>query len=303
VQAAPVGLASALAGITAAAGTAKTAGWAFTFWKGIMMTKMQMAGSVAILALTIPLLLEQRTINRLRQQNLELQQRLAEAANLAEQNAGVQGTASQSTPTLDLERQSELSRLRAEAARARLLAQEVERLRSQSHPATQQLPGNTVPSKAGEWHIGEMKSKGDMANAGFLEPQSTVQTLLWSMANGEAETYLRALRQPPNEPMPTAEQLGQAVAAAKKDFATVIGFQLDSTQSLTENQVLVRITLLRSNSTQTPDSFVLERTGTDWKIVGGPVSEGATPPQAPVSTLAPPDRAQSRTSSSAPEIR
>ena len=127
-----------------------------------------------------------------------------------------------------------------------------------------------------------MKSREDLANAGFRAPESTVQTLLWAMVNGNPESYLRALKPPPDTPMPTTEQLREAVAAATRSFATVVGFRLDSAKELNEQEVFVKITLLRSNASQTPDSFVVARDGAEWKIAGGPPGEDASQLQAPI---------------------
>jgi hypothetical protein len=235
-------------------------------------------------ALTVPLLLQHRTIHRLTKENQELRTRVGELASMAEENSRLKQSGA--SPTLDGDRQSELLRLRGEAARARQLAQELDKLRTQRKAVDAEPAGNLASGNVAEWQPGEMKSKGDLVNAGFNDPRSTVETMLWSMATGNAENYLRALRPPPNEPMPTVEQLGQAVAAAKKDFATVIGIQLDSTEELTSHEVFVKITLVRSNSSQTPDSFVLEHVGTEWKIAGGPAPEGAASPAAPVAAQA-----------------
>jgi hypothetical protein len=220
----------------------------------------------------------------LARENLELKMRLGDLAGLAQENDRLKQSGG--SPTLDAERQSELLRLRAEAARARQLAQELDKVRSQKAAVDGRPSESMVSGNAAEWRPGEMKSKADLVNAGFDDPRSTVQTMLWSMATGNAENYLRALRPPANEPMPTVEQLGQAVAAAKKDFATVIGIQLDSTEELTSHEVFVKITLVRSNSSQTPDSFVLERVGNEWKIAGGPVSNGAPSLATPVAAQA-----------------
>jgi RNA polymerase sigma factor (sigma-70 family) len=141
VEAAPVGMAASVA--TAALGGAATGGGTLTIVKIMSMTKIKVAVVSAVLvgALATPIVVQQKTISALRQENETLKQQAAQAASLQEQlGRSAQDTANATAAASVQESQRrELARLRNEASQFRQQTNELSRARQQIQALNQRL--------------------------------------------------------------------------------------------------------------------------------------------------------------------
>jgi RNA polymerase sigma factor (sigma-70 family) len=131
ITAAPAGLATTIAG-TALAGAA-TGGTAVTALKIMSMTKVKFAlmGTV-VAALAAPLLVQQQTVSRLREENQSLQQQQAQTTQLAAENERLSNQLAQANSTQTQGQLQELLKLRGEVGMLRRQSKELARLQEEN---------------------------------------------------------------------------------------------------------------------------------------------------------------------------
>lgn len=189
--------------VTALAGGAAAGGLGATTLKLIVMSKLKVTGvSALVLAgIATPVFLQNRSLNRLREENRILQQQsgqltalMAEKESLAAQLAKFRQERVSSDAQL-----SELSRLRGEVAAARTLRADNDRLRGENLHL-RQSNADSVPPGANLLLIpNPYWRKNEWANKGMATARDAFQTFLWAGANGD-EAPLTSLSHPDAKP-------------------------------------------------------------------------------------------------------
>jgi RNA polymerase sigma factor (sigma-70 family) len=179
VTAAPAGLAVsvAAASLTAAAGTG------ITLIKLLTMTKLKTAIAATLLAAAVAVpLLQNKSLNQLREENLALRQhardlaeRRAENERLLEANVGEVERLRRET--------ADLARLRGEVTTLRRLNQELangESIKQASRPGDKPaVAGRFIPA-------------AELVDAGLDSPEAALQTFLWAAASGNTNRLEQA---------------------------------------------------------------------------------------------------------------
>jgi RNA polymerase sigma factor (sigma-70 family) len=198
----PVGLsASITAGVLGSVGVC---GAGLTALKVMAMSKLKLSAISALLVVgaSTPIVLQQRALNRLRDENSALQQLAQQAeAVRVDKEALAQQLTKRSNDSLSSTQLRELLRLRGEVGLLRKDSQELARLRSgSSESARGPQPQAYLPATA--W-----------ANVGADKPEAAIQTFFWAgkqRATNVVGNLLRWIRDPE---IPASTELDQRFTA------------------------------------------------------------------------------------------
>jgi RNA polymerase sigma factor (sigma-70 family) len=187
VQGAPAGLAVTLTSASLA-GTATASVGTLTILKLIIMSKIKVSviSAVVIASVATPLMLQHQSRAHLRDENNSLRLQLAQL----EQQTSPLPQPLASEPIAD-EQFRELLRLRSEVGQLRKQTNDLEKLRGENRQLRASLtsrPSNTTePPPAVDF------PRETWAFAGYAEPTSAFQSLLWSSTKGDMATALASV--------------------------------------------------------------------------------------------------------------
>jgi RNA polymerase sigma factor (sigma-70 family) len=256
VAAAPAGLATSISTAVISSAAAVSGGLTLNLLKLIAMTKLKLAaGAIVIAAVGTTLVLEQRAQATLRQNNQALRQKVEQSARL---NAENQRLASLITPATPRESPlDELTRLRAEAANLR--QQQAQRASTGARQTAQRSPAPT----------NDYLTKAAYAYAGFADPDSALQTMMWAGTTGDAKTILACF--PPEafqDEMRTKAQQKQAVEVVSRCTSRWSGYRIVSRQNFGDDRMVATISYQTAAGGATVGRMKLRRVGSDWKFDG-----------------------------------
>jgi hypothetical protein len=286
-SAVPAGLATVIAA-GALSGAATTGpGIALLTAKLLGMTKIQLLsmGAVMVAGISIPVLVQQQSLGRLRAENAELKRQLANSATEVGKIALSDAAASQAENERLLKEHSELLRLRAESARLRAqqidllkVQEENTRLRASSgNTKDKNLPGTGVFVPTETW-----------ANVGLNSPLDSLQTAHWAVHNGDIQKFkdsiliTDAAKQMLNsllakmapDALEQAKKIGFGVEVgimfpmmAKDRNLGFKGYRILSQETPSESEVIMNVELeLNSGATQ-QQNMRYQRIEQNWKHV------------------------------------
>ncbi len=231
------------------------------------------AGVVALVVLSVVAWRGHKSATALREENSQLQARLAEQDGDRKSAAT---PADEPPPVVT----SELMKLRGEVAQLRRQTNDLEKLQrenstlksalavakeaaakaaaqAQSRPAgSQQRQTEFVPREA--W-----------AFAGYATPEDTLKSVTWAMSVGELNTFLGSLS--PAERARTEEQWknkteAEITAEARREMEKLPGFHIVDKQTVSPDEVIVRV--FGEGDENDVRSIRMKRMGSEWKFDG-----------------------------------
>jgi len=192
VTAAPDALAASIAGSAFAAAAATTSGVSFSILKFITMTKVHasIVSAIVLAGLVIPIVLQNRSIKVLQEENVALRRQNAELDRLKAENGRLQRL------KLDGE---ELTRLRAEEGELLRLRGELGSLRRQNQELARGTKATRSASSTPESGATLRDEKVDVllplpdaSELGYSAPEAALLTAQWAIMNTNAEVYSKS---------------------------------------------------------------------------------------------------------------
>ncbi|PWU11548.1 MAG: hypothetical protein C5B50_23145 [Verrucomicrobia bacterium] len=240
------------------------------------MTKLKAAIFIAIAALGgVALLLQRQEQSHLSEQNRSLRRQVEQVAELQAESDRLSYLVSQLTNSHGASLQSqELSRLRSELAALHGQTNDLGRLRAEN----QQLRAARAATGArfGSAHasgLPGLASKQTWAFAGYADPESTFQSAMWAMSQGDAKTFLASLS-PEGDAFKHAQDQPEHIAASlQQEVEPVTGISIIDKRVLADDEVILTVHAAGREET---GKFRFQRTGSEWKLVG-PVKDEAPP--------------------------
>ena len=263
VTAAPAGLATSISTAVLSSATAVTGGLTLNLLKLMAMTKLKLAaGAIVIAGVGTTLVLERQAQAELRQDNQALRQKVEQSARLTDENQRLSSLITTATPRespLD-----ELTRLRAEAASLR--RQQAQMASTRAAQIAQRSP---VPTK-------DYLPKAAYAYAGFADPDSALQTMMWAGSTRDAKTILACF--PPeafHDELRTKAQQEKCVEVVSRSTSRWSGYRVLHHQNFGDDRMVATISYQRANGEAQVGRLKLRQVGSDWKFDG---EVGATTP-------------------------
>jgi len=166
----------------------------------------------------------------------------------------------------------ELLKLRNEVRQLRESAKELERLRGEVAAAkaengrlkTAQPSNVATPTNA----LGFVGKEG-WRFAGYSSPETTVQSLLYSMATGDFDAFIAGVAPADRETFLKEDDLTKEKFAAESTQGTdkIAGYRiLGREASSTDEKVVLSVEVLEVNGKSKPQSMVFIRDGQDWRM-------------------------------------
>jgi RNA polymerase sigma factor (sigma-70 family) len=256
LAAAPAGLAAIISTAAISSAAAVSGGLTLSLLKLMAMTKLKLAaGAIIVAGLGTGLMLEQHAQAKLRDESQALRLKLAQSALLRAHN---QATASLTEPAPPRESQlDELTRLRAEAARLRQQKAQVASTRARQ-------TAQHSPAPAGDYLL-----KAAYVNAGFTDPDSTLQTMLWAGTTGDAKAILACFAPEAFESeMPTEAQQKKCVEVVSRCTSRWSGYRVLDRQNFGDDRMVTTISYRTADGQSVLGRIKLRRVGSDWKFDG-----------------------------------
>jgi RNA polymerase sigma factor (sigma-70 family) len=271
VQVAPVGLAATLASASVAGAVSGT-GITVALMKVMTMTKIQggIIGGIIVAGTLATLVIQQRALASLSQENVALRDQADQLAKLAgeNQNLSNQLAAAETAPPLPADQFSELLGLRGELG---VQKNELEKLRAETALGTNSARYQAARERA----LKNYYPKESWATAGFGTPEATVQSLSWAESRGDVPAVLACMSPEAQADMAkhfnststntAADEMNQELSSSVRNFEQVDGLRIVNRKTLADGEVFLTF------YTQGGDSWGsarMKQFGNEWKIVG-----------------------------------
>lgn len=272
VMAAPVGMAVSVSS-TALAGAAAGAGFTFAVLKGMAMTKLKagMVSVVVVAGVATPLVLQHQSQARLQQENETLRLQLAQVQEHDGQKSNLQTglvelTDDQKRELLKL--RGEINQLRGQTSVLEKLRGENQQLRSSLAKAAQET-SNSAPGREAPTDF----PRESWAFAGYADPPSAFQSLVWALSNGDVQTAFASVSPGERARMENRwanKSETEISAGVIKEFQNTKRFRVLDREVVSENEAILRIYV---EGEKTPETAFekgarLIKLGNDWKFDG-----------------------------------
>ncbi|MDB6031868.1 MAG: hypothetical protein JWM16_2206 [Verrucomicrobiales bacterium] len=269
----PIGLGALIAGSAISGAAVATSGVSVSTATWIFMGKMKAItiGTAVAVGVTTFVLLQQKTIRRLRAENGDLEAKL-EQASAATKPVVATGFSATELARLQNDR-SELLRLRAENSK----------LRSQQGTRSQSVvlrasEAAKPPAAARANFI----SSQTWANVGFGTPQQSLQTGFWAARNGDIEKFKQSIVLTEGAKQIMMNLLAQLPGNARKEgygFEEAImlammsqdrnvgykGYQILTEETPAENEIVLGVQMEMNSGKAEQKLMRFQRFGTEWK--------------------------------------
>ena len=204
IVAAPIGLSSSVAAFALASGTV-VGGITITTLKLIVMSKLKISAvsALVVAGVATPLVLQQQTVTRFRQENSALHEQARQVNVLRGENEKISGELSDARQSQSLTKAqlSELLRLRGEVGPLRRDSQDLARLRA-AQRADQAAAAPTQPASPRDFLPATV-----WANVGSDKPEAAIQTFFWAGKHGETNLIGNLLRWQRDAAIPASDEL------------------------------------------------------------------------------------------------
>jgi RNA polymerase sigma factor (sigma-70 family) len=269
VQAAPAALAAAISTSAALAGTITLATHATMSWIHAKATAALVAS--ALLAGTGTYLVQERQLNRLRNQNQVFA--AAHQQSIGERDKALAAAVARDQQlALAQKDNTELLRLRNEVSSLRRQTAELERLQEQNRQLTAALAAQKAPVPPA--NPKDFFPKESWVFAGFADPESAVQSAAWAMSRGDFRTLLASLtpeQRANHEKMfqGRSEKEIAAIMANNKDYKNMSGYQITEREIVSGQEIVMT---LYQQGRDRSIKIVVKQIDNEWKVDGPPVS-------------------------------
>lgn len=273
VQAAPTGLATAVAAGSALGATAGGTGAAVTALKFMTMSKIQIGviGAVIAGSIAAPVIMQCRSQAQLREARAALQ---AQSEELAAQSAETERLSNQlaqaaNARQVDASQETELLRLRGEVGTLRRQANDLAKLQADNERlriAVAAARAAARPSADADRSAPSYIQKESWAFVGFADPESAFQSTVWAATTGDAKTF-RAALSPNGENFKRAQETSDSDLAAenKNEMQKVTAYKILDKEPVSDNEVILTVYAQGENALA---RFRMQRFGDEWKNAG-----------------------------------
>lgn len=265
VGAVPVGLSASVSAAVLAGGMV-SAGLTFATLKLIMISKLKMTAvsALVVAGVATPLIIQQRSLDRLRDDHAILQAEASQARALRAQTGKLSADLASAGQGQALTRsqRSELMRLRGEVGPLRRDSQELARLRA-SQAADQGKQRGQSPWPA------DFQPSAAWANVGNDGPEAAIQTFFWAGQHGETNLIGNLLRWQKDPAIPAEGELDRmfadGIVSATTHLAGLLqGFRVTSQQAESEGLVRLGIELTDAEGKTQAHSLRMVREEEQW---------------------------------------
>lgn len=287
VQAAPAAVATSI--IVSVGGGTIVAASTLTLVKGVLelvtITKLKLGVISAVVALGVatPLVLQQQTNARLREENRALHAQTIQLPAEPAPTPAVDETEVARTQQEHLE----LLRLRSEVGRLRTQEKELAKLRAAGRNSSVASPATPQPGTID-------LPKDSWADAGFTTPQAVLQTRGWAVLNGNRERFKESLHITDGAKKILEGMVEQMIAsspdpaAARKQIAdnglgmedamlfpmiaenqnrNYTGYRVLSQQSTSADETILEIETTMGSGAAKQETLKFQKFGNDWKVM------------------------------------
>ena len=250
---APAGLAASVG--AAAASAIATGGTFMTFSNFVLMGKLKMSMFAGMVArgLIVPIVLQQRSIAKLRDENREmsLQLRQMEAIQADHHSVSNQLAASERDRNFSRQQISELLRLRGE----------VGVLRRENKELTEKLARGPVPSSPTEGRTALP------ANVGTATPGAALETFFWAIARGNSDLVSDLLAWQTDESIPDefVQRIVPSQIRSAMQLTNLIDLRVLAEHALSSNTTRVRLELTEAGGKLRVREVDVIREGDEWR--------------------------------------
>jgi hypothetical protein len=151
----------------------------------------------------------------------------------------------------------ELTRLRAEAARLRQQQGQLASIR-----AIQTAPHSPAPAS-------DYLLKGAYTNAGFTDPDSTLQTMMWAGTTHDAATILACFAPEAGQSeIRTEAQQKQSVEVVSRSTSRWSGYRVLDHQNFGDDRMVTTVSFRTADGESVLCRAKLRRIGSEWKFDG-----------------------------------
>jgi len=225
------------------------------------------------MALVAGIVVQSMRVTKLKAENEALRQQ-ASALQAQADHLSNQATPTVAPATTEEDR-SELLRLRSQAAQLKQVTNELQRLRTQVQQlqaANQQIRATPaaaapVPDTNAAAATGPVPRES-WAFAGYATPEATLQSAVFSMSQGDYQTFLasmtpeEAARMQKSFEGKSPEQIAEE---GKRETAKASSFQILGKQELAPDRVVLNIYVAGEDRTQ---RVMMQKIGEEWKWAG-----------------------------------
>lgn len=257
VSAAPAGLAASISTAALAGATATSTGVGLVLLKVMAMTKIKIAvGAVLAAGVGAGLVVQHQEQVMLRAENRGMQEQVEQFEKLRAENQQLADALARSNTQEQESQLAELDRLRRELARLR------QQTGKPKAALAQQNPKNGTLSK-------DYFTRDSYAFAGFADPDSTLQTMMWAGSTSDATTILNCF--PPEakkDELRTKAQEEKAVEAVSRSTSRWSSFRILERQRFGEDRMVLTIFYEAADGGSEVGRMKLRRVGAEWKFDG-----------------------------------
>jgi Domain of unknown function (DUF4878) len=233
-----------------------------------MKTIWQLLFLVLLIASGVGGYFQWKTITDLRRENHDLRIKSEQAKATAEANFD------RKLVELDKEvdqlrvQMKEIARLRNEVQQLRKATNEVAKLRQENEKLKDVRKSNAPAANPTPGKQGALVPKENWAFAGYASPESTVQSAIWAVSQGDLKTFLGSLTPEMQEEI--KKEWGQKseaeiAAEGKAETQKTKGYQIQNTQTISPDEVVLS---LQMDGKETSEEMTVKRIGTEWKLAG-----------------------------------
>jgi hypothetical protein len=234
---------------------------------------------IVVLGLAAALVVQSMRVSSLGAQSKALQQQLAAAQ--AEVEALEQRRPQASAARTSDEVQTELLRLRNQAAQLKQATNELQKLRAQAQQlqAAQQARSAEAPAATPTPTVASAAvPRESWAFAGYATPEAALQSAIFSMSQGDVQTFMASLSPEEAQRMQksfeskTPEQVAQE---GQREMAKVKSFQVLGREDLAPDRVVLQVYAAGEGRVQ---RVLMQKIGEEWKWAGGTSRRQQQPP-------------------------
>ncbi len=269
VTAAPAGLSASASAAALASAAAAGGGLSLGFLHLMTLAKFKIAvGTIVVAGLGTTLVLENRAQARAREENQALRQQIA---SLAQPAPGSSTPAAEAKPgsSLSEEQFRELLRLRGEVGVLRSQRSGWERLRAENRQLQSAKAGSGTGAATAE--AKDYFPKGSLTFAGYADPDSAVQSLLWANTTLDGKTILAGFSPAQQEKWLKTHKTPEGVAAqiarcpVNANMTKVQGFRILDRQTTADDEVFYTVYV---EGLDVKFKQKMKRIGGEWKFDG-----------------------------------
>lgn len=238
--------------------------------------------TVIVLGLTAAIVVQSTRVSKLKAENEALRQQIAAA--LAHVDALEQRRPQPNAAAVSEEAQTELLRLRNQAAQLKQATNELHKLRAQAQQlqaAAQQARSAEAVAAAAPQPTAASAAvpRESWAFAGYATPEAALQSTLFSMSQGDLQTFLASLA--PEEAQRVQKSLEskppeQVAQETQRDMAKVKSFQILNREDLAPDRVVLHVYAAGEDRLQ---RVLVQKIGDEWKMAGRAPRQSQPPAQ------------------------